>query len=63
MKTTSIILIMFCLTGVQAQKVAEWKGGTPGRETAWEESKNWDKNRSSGLKLSSLHLKYIQVLL
>ncbi|MCB0661765.1 MAG: hypothetical protein KDC24_03415 [Saprospiraceae bacterium] len=31
----------FCLT---AQSTITWKGGTPGKETAWNEPKNWDNH-------------------
>ena len=30
---------------INAQTSISWKGGTPGRETAWNEPRNWDAHR------------------
>ena len=47
MKHTIAIIALFSLISlsVQAQKIATWKGGTPGRTTAWDCATNWKEGR------------------
>ena len=40
----SAAFALFC-TSIIAQNTVTWVGGTPGKETKWEEPKNWDTNR------------------
>ena len=42
--TFTALLLSFC-TSVFAQKVATWKGGTPGRNTDWYCAANWADGR------------------
>lgn len=37
----ALLLSSLCFSPVFAQKVAQWKGGAPGRETAWDCAQNW----------------------
>ncbi len=41
MKTLIIVLLSLLSTSAIAQTSAIWKGGTPGRETSWNEARNW----------------------
>jgi hypothetical protein len=46
MKNLIIILLAACLPlFINAQTTITWKGGTPGKETKWNEPKNWDAYR------------------
>lgn len=45
MKNILIILTMLSTTTLVAQTTATWLGGTPGRETNWEEARNWSNYR------------------
>ena len=46
MKHLSIIFIwVFGSVTLLAQNSIIWKGGTPGKETSWNEPKNWDLNQ------------------
>ena len=42
-----ILLSLLILTPfiLNAQTTITWKGGTPGKETAWHEARNWDQHR------------------
>lgn len=41
MKKITLILLIFISISVSSQNKCIWQGGTPGRETMWEEAKNW----------------------
>lgn len=41
--TCTALFLMLCVHGY-AQRTTTWKGGTPGRETAWDCPKNWSNN-------------------
>ena len=41
----SVALVVTLGIGAQAQKVATWKGGTPGRNTDWYCATNWADGR------------------
>jgi hypothetical protein len=43
-----IVLSILAPLFINAQTTTTWKGGTPGRETTWNEPKNWDANRIPG---------------
>jgi hypothetical protein len=45
MKTLIIALLTLTSTIAIAQNTVTWKGGTPGNETNWNESKNWSNNQ------------------
>lgn len=45
MKNIILFLSMFSPLFLTAQNTFTWKGGTPGKETAWNEARNWDINR------------------
>jgi len=45
MKTLIITILTLVSTTIFAQNTATWKGGTPGNETKWNESKNWSDNQ------------------
>lgn len=45
MKTFLIIIFSLISTLNFAQRSTTWKGGTPGKETCWEEARNWSENR------------------
>jgi hypothetical protein len=45
MKTIILSLLVLTLTSGFAQQVVTWKGGTPGRETAWNEPSNWSNQQ------------------
>ena len=45
MKTLLIALFTMISTITIAQNTVTWKGGTPGKETSWNEAKNWSNNR------------------
>ena len=38
-------VITACTCSLIAQTTITWKGGTPGRESAWSEPRNWDLQR------------------
>ncbi len=40
-----IFLTVFTTFVLAAQNTITWKGGTPGKETAWNEARNWDAHR------------------
>lgn len=39
-----VLLLCLSTTLLYTQEVLVWKGGTPGKETSWNEAGNWDKN-------------------
>lgn len=41
MKTLAILLLSLLSTATIAQQTVIWKGGTPGKETSWNEARNW----------------------
>ena len=44
----NLIVIIFSLFApfiLTAQTTITWKGGTPGKETVWNEARNWDQHR------------------
>ena len=41
MKNAFIAVFILFATGTFAQKSITWKGGMPGRETCWNEARNW----------------------
>lgn len=45
MKTLFITLFTLISTVTIAQSTVTWKGGTPGKETSWNEARNWSNNR------------------
>lgn len=45
MKNLIFLLSFFAPYLLAAQSTITWKGGTPGKETAWNEARNWDANR------------------
>jgi len=45
MKTLLIALFTLISTITIAQNQVTWKGGTPGKETSWNEARNWSNNR------------------
>lgn len=45
MKNLIVLLAFFAPLALTAQNTITWKGGTPGKETAWNEARNWDMNR------------------
>lgn len=45
MKNLLIIILTLSATFTYAQQTVTWKGGTPGKETSWNEAKNWSNNR------------------
>lgn len=45
MKNLLIFLTLCCPIILSAQKTITWKGGTPGKKSAWTEPKNWDANK------------------
>ena len=45
MKTLLIALFTMISTITIAQNTVTWKGGTPGKETSWNEAKNWSNNK------------------
>ena len=45
MKTIIIALLALSSTLVSAQNTIIWLGGTPGKETKWNEAKNWSKHQ------------------
>ena len=45
MKTIFIALFTLISTVTIAQNTVTWKGGTPGKETSWNEARNWSNNR------------------
>lgn len=57
----SILFLLFTLLVITsfAQQPVTWKGGTPGRETAWHEPRNWGNYRvpdeSSHILIQALH--------
>lgn len=47
MKTyCTLVLTVLTVLGLSAQTHAYWLGGTPGKETNWEEPRNWDTNKT-----------------
>ncbi len=45
MKTLLIAILTLATTTLFAQNTVIWKGGTPGKENNWNESKNWSDNQ------------------
>lgn len=45
MKNLITLISLFAPFFLTAQTTITWKGGTPGKETAWNEARNWDKHR------------------
>ena len=45
MKNLIIALLTLLSTTAIAQNTVTWKGGTPGKEQAWNEARNWSDNR------------------
>lgn len=45
MKIIIILISLFTPLFLSAQTTISWKGGTPGKESAWNEARNWDQNR------------------
>lgn len=45
MKTIIIAILTLTTTIINAQNSVNWVGGTPGKETAWNEPKNWSNQR------------------
>ena len=45
MKTLLITVFTLTVFSVTAQTTIEWVGGTPGKETNWDEPKNWSSHR------------------
>ena len=46
MKTSIILILASLLTAFsQAQSSISWVGGTPGKETTWNEPRNWDDHK------------------
>ena len=45
MKTLIIALLTLTTTILTAQKTITWIGGTPGKETQWNEPRNWSNNK------------------
>lgn len=41
----TLLLFMLASTALHAQKTATWKGGAPGRATAWACAQNWKEGR------------------
>ena len=45
MKTLLIAILTLTTTLTFAQQSVTWKGGTPGKETSWNEARNWSNNK------------------
>lgn len=45
MKSLLIALFTLISTFAFSQSTVTWKGGTPGKETSWNEAKNWSNNK------------------
>jgi hypothetical protein len=45
MKTLLIAILTLTATITFAQQSVTWKGGTPGKETSWNEARNWSNNK------------------
>lgn len=45
MKIVFLFFMLFYTINSTAQKSTIWVGGTPGKETKWNEPRNWDNNR------------------
>ncbi len=45
MKTLIIAILTLTTTFITAQNTTIWVGGTPGKETKWDEAKNWSNHR------------------
>lgn len=45
MKTLLIAILSLITTITFAQQSVTWKGGTPGKETSWNEARNWSNNK------------------
>jgi hypothetical protein len=45
MKKLLIAILTLSATIAFAQQTVTWKGGTPGKETSWNEAKNWSNNK------------------
>ncbi|MFT5166389.1 MAG: hypothetical protein ACI8P3_001620 [Saprospiraceae bacterium] len=45
MKILLIAILTLTTTFTFAQQSVTWKGGTPGKETNWNEARNWSNNR------------------
>ena len=45
MKTLLIIALTFTTTILMAQNTVTWVGGTPGKESDWNEPKNWSNHK------------------
>lgn len=45
MKTLIIAVLTMATSIISAQNTVNWVGGTPGKETAWNEPKNWSDHR------------------
>jgi len=45
MKNLMILLFTLSTSLLTAQTICTWTGGTPGKENAWNEARNWDTNR------------------
>ncbi len=45
MKNLLIAILTLSATITFAQQTVTWKGGTPGKETSWNEAKNWSNNK------------------
>lgn len=53
MKSLSVLSLVFLSFNLLAQDIIYWKGGTPGKETNWEEPRNWNTHKIPG---SSSHV-------
>ena len=45
MKQVLFLALVLMSSALLAQGTVNWIGGTPGKETAWNEPRNWDNNR------------------
>jgi len=45
MRTLLLIIMTFSATIIMGQKSVEWIGGTPGKETCWNEPRNWSDHK------------------
>ena len=45
MKNFCFFFFLFLAINLSAQNSITWVGGTPGKETKWNEPRNWDSNR------------------